>query len=66
MDPDPPQPQAGPSTLPATATTHVEMTKEEVRQAIGALSQLMHDLTDCVLHLTNQVTVLAAVLRNDV
>ena len=34
--------------------------KEEVRQAIGALSQLMHDLTDCVMHLTTQVTILAA------
>ena len=59
MDPDPDQPQASSSTLPATAT-HVEMTKEEVRQAIGALSQLMHDLTDRVMHLTNQVTILAA------
>ena len=59
MDPDPPQPQAGPSTLPATTSTYTEMTKEEVRQALGALSQLMHDLTDQVMHLTNQVTILA-------
>ena len=59
MDPDTSQ-QAGPSTLPASTTTHVEMTEEEVRQAIGALSQLMHDLTNRVMHLTNQVTILAA------
>ena len=68
MDPDPDQAQASSSTLPTT-TTHVEMTKEEVHQTIGALSQLMHDLTDRVMHLTNQVTILAAatpVLRNDV
>ena len=59
MDPDTNQ-HAGPSMLPATTTTHVKMTKEEVHQVIGALSQLMHDLTDRVMHLTNQVTILAA------
>ena len=58
MDPD--QPQAGSSTLPTTTSTHVDMTREEVQQAIGALSQLMHDLTDRVMHLTTQVTTLVA------
>ena len=57
---DPVQPQASSSTLPASTSTHVEMTKEEVRQAIGALSQLMHDLTDRVMHLTTQVSTLVA------
>ena len=58
MDPD--QQQAGSSTLPTTTSTHVDMTREEVQQAIGALSQLMHDLTDRVIHLTTQVTTLVA------
>ena len=58
MDPDRSQ-QAGPSTLPATIAP-AEMTKEEVCQAIRALSTLMSELTDCVLHLTTQVTHLVA------
>ena len=55
-----PSQKASLSTLPPTGITgHAEMTKEEVHQAIGSLSQLMHKLTDCVLHLTSQVTLLA-------
>ena len=59
MDPDASQ-QASLSTLPSTNPRDMEMTKEEVRQAIGALSTLISELTDCILHLTSQVTLMVA------
>ena len=46
--------------LHPTNPRNTEMTKEEVHQAIGSLSQLMTDLTDCIMALTNQLTILAA------
>ena len=46
--------------LPSTNPRDMEMIKEEVCQAIGGLSQLMTDLTDREIALTNQVTILAA------
>ena len=54
-----PSQQPSSSVLPPTNPREKEMTKEELHQAIGALLQLMMDLTDCVMALTNQVTFLA-------
>ena len=53
MDPD--QPQAGSSTLPATAPP-VQLMNDDVHNILILLSSNMHELTDHVLALTTQVT----------
>ena len=54
MDPD--QPEAGSSTLPTTAPP-APLTNNDIHNILIALSTNMHELTDRVLILTNQVSV---------
>ena len=53
MDPD--QPQAGSSTLPATSAP-APLTNDDICNILIVLSTNMHELTDCVLILTTQVS----------